>query len=325
MDDEERIATATGARPRALDAVVGHGAPSHRRWRVTYDDRPPAFAKIAAFDYTADWLRTEHANYEALAGQPYLSPVLGWHDDGEHPALVIEDLSDAIWPPPWTTERIDAVLEALSAIQATPPPASIADEFGALFDIHEGWDPMRADPSGALGLGVFDRVVVRDARRRACRGRRVSRPRRRRPAARRRAERQPVLPRRPGRARRLELGLPRRLDARRVVVAAEPEPRRRSRTVGTDAGQRAARRAPRRVLPRARRAGTDPPGAARPAAAAGSRGGRSAMGLPRAGHPGRPTPPDIAPATRCYNRPRWPSPPPTTQTCSTCSAAGACA
>lgn len=95
MDDEERIATATGARPRALDAVVGHGAPSHRRWRVTYDDRPPAFAKIAAFDYTADWLRTEHANYEALAGQPYLSPVLGWHDDGEHPALVIEDLSDA--------------------------------------------------------------------------------------------------------------------------------------------------------------------------------------------------------------------------------------
>jgi hypothetical protein len=157
MDDEERIAIATGARPLALDAVVGHGAPSHRRWRVRYDDRPPAFAKIAAFDYTAEWLRTEHANYEALAGQPYLSPVLGWHDDGEHPALVIEDLSDAIWPPPWTTERIDAVLDSLSAIQATPPPASIAGEFGALFDIHEGWDPMRADPSGALALGVFSR------------------------------------------------------------------------------------------------------------------------------------------------------------------------
>ena len=63
MDDEERIAIATGARPRALDPVIGHGAPSHRRWRVRYDDRPPAFAKIAAFDYTADWLRTEHANY----------------------------------------------------------------------------------------------------------------------------------------------------------------------------------------------------------------------------------------------------------------------
>ena len=127
MDDEERIAIATGARPLALDAVVGHGAPSHRRWRVKYDDRPPAFAKIAAFDYTADWLRTEHANYAALAGQPYLSPVLGWHDDGEHPALVIEDLSDAVWPPPWTTERIDAVLDALSAIHATAPPASIGE------------------------------------------------------------------------------------------------------------------------------------------------------------------------------------------------------
>ncbi len=157
MDDAERIAVATGARPRALDPVAGHGAPSHRRWRVTYDDRPSAFAKIAAFDYTADWLRTEHANYQALAGQPYLSPVLGWYDDGEHPALVLEDLSDAMWPPPWTTDRIDAVFDALGAIQGTPPPASITHEFGALFDIDEGWDPMRADPSGALALRVFDR------------------------------------------------------------------------------------------------------------------------------------------------------------------------
>lgn len=156
MDDEERIAIATGARPQALEPVAGHGAPSHRRWRVRYDDRPPAFAKVAAFDYTAEWLRTEHANYEALAGQPYLSPVLGWHDDGEHPALVIEDLSDATWPPPWTTGRIDAVLDALNAIQGTSPPAPISDEFGALFDIREGWDPMRADPAGALALGVFD-------------------------------------------------------------------------------------------------------------------------------------------------------------------------
>jgi len=158
MDDAERIELATGARPAALEPMVGHGGPSHRRWRVLFDDRPPAFAKIAAFDYVAEWLRLEHANYRALSGLPCIPDLLGWHDDGESPALVIEDLSEAAWPPPWSTEGVDAVLAALDEIQGTPPPAAIDDDFGALFDIHEGWDPMRADPTRALGLGVFDRA-----------------------------------------------------------------------------------------------------------------------------------------------------------------------
>jgi hypothetical protein len=69
---------------------------------------------------------------------------------------VIEDLSAATWPPPWSTDGVDAVLAALEEIQNTPPPDAIDDDLGALFDIHEGWDPMRADPTGALTLGVFD-------------------------------------------------------------------------------------------------------------------------------------------------------------------------
>jgi Phosphotransferase enzyme family len=158
MDDTERIALATGTRPNALEPVEGHGAPSHRRWRVHLDDRPPAFAKVAAFDYVAEWLRLEHGNYVALGDKPFLPELIGWHDDGASPVLVIEDLSEARWPPPWSSDDIDAVLSALDEIQGTPPPAEIDDDFGALFDIHEGWDPMRADPTGALGLGVFDRL-----------------------------------------------------------------------------------------------------------------------------------------------------------------------
>jgi hypothetical protein len=158
MDDAERIALATGMRPRALEPVEGHGAPSHRRWRVLFDARPPAFAKVAAFDYVAEWLRLEHANYEALGTHPYLPQVVGWHDDGEAPVLVIEDLSAATWPPPWTTAGIDAVLAALEEIQGTARPVEIDDGFGALFDIDEGCQPMLADPTGALSLGVFDRT-----------------------------------------------------------------------------------------------------------------------------------------------------------------------
>src|SRR3954463_4824875 len=157
MDDADRIELAVGTRPTVLEPVAGHGAPSHRRWRVLFGDRSPAFAKVAAFDYVADWLRLEHANYRSLAGMPYLPDVVGWHDDGEAPVLVIEDLSQAVWPPPWSSQAVDAVLEALAEIQSTPPPTAIDEDFGALFDIHEGWDPMRDDPTGALALGVFHR------------------------------------------------------------------------------------------------------------------------------------------------------------------------
>src|SRR4051812_40448259 len=158
MDDAARIAAATGARPAALEPVEGHGAPSHRRWRVLFDDRPPAFAKVAAFDYVAEWLRLEHAHYEALAGRPFLPELIGWHDDGEAPVLVIENLSEATWPPPWSSDAVAAVLSALDEVQGTQPPVGIDDDFGALFDIREGWDPMRGNPARALALGVFDRA-----------------------------------------------------------------------------------------------------------------------------------------------------------------------
>ncbi|MFI5056132.1 MAG: aminoglycoside phosphotransferase family protein [Actinomycetota bacterium] len=155
-DDRRRIEAASGKRSASLVAAPGHGAPSNRRWLVAFDDGSAAFAKIAAFDYTADWLRLERTNYGVLAGHDYLPRLLGWHDDGEAPALVIEDLASAHWPPPWTTARIDAVLEALSAVQATPPPEQIQTLFGEMFDIQEGWLPLRADPARALALGLFD-------------------------------------------------------------------------------------------------------------------------------------------------------------------------
>ncbi len=154
--DRGRIRAATGKQPVSMVPAPGHGAPSNRRWLVGFEDGSSAFAKIAAFDYTAEWLRLERTNYEALAGATYLPRLLGWDDDGEAPTLVLEDLAGAMWPPPWTTGRIDAVLAALEAIQATPPPEAIVGLFGELFDIRTGWLPLLADPTRALALGLFD-------------------------------------------------------------------------------------------------------------------------------------------------------------------------
>ena len=142
--DAERIRLATGRRPVGLEPAAGHGAPSNRRWIARFADDSSAFAKIAAFDYTADWLRLEHTNYLALEGHAYLPRVLGWHDDGVEPALVIKDLSGARWPPPWSSSSIDAVIAALDEIHATPAPERIDEIFERrIWDIREGWGPMR--------------------------------------------------------------------------------------------------------------------------------------------------------------------------------------
>jgi hypothetical protein len=155
--DAERIRLATGRRPVALEPAAGHGAPSNRRWIARFADDSSAFAKVAAFDYTADWLRLEHTNYLALEGHAYLPRVLGWHDDGVEPALVTEDLSGARWPPPWSSASIDAVMAALEEIHATPAPERIDEIFERrIWDIREGWGPMRDSPAGALALGLFD-------------------------------------------------------------------------------------------------------------------------------------------------------------------------
>jgi hypothetical protein len=154
--DRDRIARAVGRTPTKLAPAPGHGAPSNRRWIATFADGSTAFAKIASYAYVAAWLRTEHTNYRALAGAPFLPRLLGWDDDGREPCLVLEDLSAAEWPPPWSPAQIETVVAGLEHLQATPAPTTIPGSFGEMFDIREGWNAVRADPSGALSLGVMD-------------------------------------------------------------------------------------------------------------------------------------------------------------------------
>ena len=285
--------------------------------RVTYDDRPPAFAKIAAFDYAAEWLRTEHANYETLAGQPVpLDRCSGGTTTGSEPGLVLEDLSGGVWPPPWTTSgSMPSLASARARCRPHRRPPRSRDEFGRAVR-HPGRDgtPIRADPSGALTLGVFDRRWLSrhtlDTLEAAAAA--VGRPRRRRPAARRRPERQSLLPRRPRAARRLELGLPRHprlLDV--AVVAPEPQRTRAAPNPGRSCpGHGRARRAPRRVLPRACRARSRSRRRRTSGSCSSIKGvvalrwacrelGICPTRLRR----------HIAPARHCYNRRRWPPPP----------------
>lgn len=109
-----------------------------------------AFVKIGATSLTAGWTRTEHAIYLALHGA-FMPATLGFDDDGNRPVLALEDLSAADWPPPWTDERVAAVLDALAAIGRTPPPDHLLPY---THDRTGDWQSVANEPGPFLALGL---------------------------------------------------------------------------------------------------------------------------------------------------------------------------
>ncbi len=149
--DVDRIERAIGWRPTAFRPATNSrgSAETAARW-IVGDGRRTAFVKIGATPVTADWFRTEHRNYRALRGW-FLPEVLGFDDDGERPALALEDLSDAFWPPTWTDARVAAVLDALAAIRQTPPPGGFSRRPP---DTGTDWRDVAGDREPFLALGL---------------------------------------------------------------------------------------------------------------------------------------------------------------------------
>ena len=139
------------------DAVTGWtraagGWTSADRWVVRFASGRSSFVKAAADEDTAAWLRAERRIYASLSG-PFLPRMLGWDDDGERPILLLEDLSDAFWPPPWTPERIDQVLQVLAGVRACAPPPGVP----SLEEQREeltGWRRVAVDPRPFLQMGL---------------------------------------------------------------------------------------------------------------------------------------------------------------------------
>lgn len=134
-------------------AAAGPGASATAaRWLVGDDAGRAAFVKIGATLVTAQWTRVEARTYGALRGW-FLPAVLGFDDDGVRPALAIEDLASATWPPPWTPALVDAVVEALDAIHDTPPPAHLEAIAG---DDGRDWRAIAPHPAPFLSTGLCD-------------------------------------------------------------------------------------------------------------------------------------------------------------------------
>lgn len=78
--------------------------------------------------------------------------VRGW-DDSERPLLLLEDLSDCIWPPPWETARVDQVLAALALLRATDVGGALSPLGVTDPELVSCWQRVAAAPAHFLSLG----------------------------------------------------------------------------------------------------------------------------------------------------------------------------
>jgi hypothetical protein len=139
----------------ALRRVLGRGYSLIDRRSVTLADGRRVFAKLAVSDDTAGYLRDEQAVYSQLSGA-FLPRMLGWDDDGDRPLLVIEDMSEAHWPPPWRPGDVEAVVAALEQLWACRPPGALQPVEQERADMTR-WPRVAENPAPLLSVGVCGR------------------------------------------------------------------------------------------------------------------------------------------------------------------------
>lgn len=113
-------------------------------------DGRTVFAKLGDIPDTMAAIRAECGVYEVLSS-PFVPRLLA--ADPAVPVLVLEDLSSATWPPPWTPHLLAGLDELFAELAATPAPAGLprlGDRVGEL----GAWERVAAAPDPFLASGV---------------------------------------------------------------------------------------------------------------------------------------------------------------------------
>jgi hypothetical protein len=145
----DRAASLLGWTPQSWRRVARGYTPAARY--LVSNSRDRAFVKIATTPLTAKLLRQESVAYQRVQGI-FMPRLIGWSNDDLEPMLIIEDLSEGLWPPPWHRNLVDAVLEQIAAMHSSPADLP---KFG---DAHRpdagGWAAVAEDPRPFLNLGL---------------------------------------------------------------------------------------------------------------------------------------------------------------------------
>ena len=151
-DIAERVASLAGSKPVSWRRILGGGYTPAERWVAQLSNGSSVFAKVGPTADTASWLRDERRVYGHLEAE-FLPRMLGWDDDGGAPILLLEDLREGEWPPPWTIERVERVKGILDRVRRADPPDGLPSlEQGR--DRLAGWTLVQDDRESFLALGV---------------------------------------------------------------------------------------------------------------------------------------------------------------------------
>jgi hypothetical protein len=205
--DIARAARALRAVPVAWEPARRGGQTAASRWRVTLPEGARAFVKIGATLETAAWIRDEHLVYAQLRGAVFMPRLLGFDDDGERPTLAIEDLGEARWPPPWDGDAVAAVLACLADLRGATPPPGLPSAGAHQARFEGAWREVADAPAAFLSLGLCGSRWIERALPDLIAAAEGASAEGHHPAPLGREERQPLPARRPGAARRLELGV----------------------------------------------------------------------------------------------------------------------
>jgi Phosphotransferase enzyme family len=93
------------------------------KWRATLADGSVVFVKAADDGLALRMARVEVQIYRHVSGSFLPRLVDAWEDEGRV-LLVLEDLADAYWPPPYPAD-VRPLFDALDAIAATAPPPDL--------------------------------------------------------------------------------------------------------------------------------------------------------------------------------------------------------
>jgi hypothetical protein len=97
---------------------VTTGYSATERWLVRTEASTRHFVKIGSTPPSVRALRQEASVYERLS-LPCMPKVVAWLDDDAIPILVLEDLSDYQWPPPWSNSTIRMALDTIDGVHSS--------------------------------------------------------------------------------------------------------------------------------------------------------------------------------------------------------------
>ena len=145
------VARVTGRRPVGWRPARS-GYTRLPKWLVELDDGSSAFVKASAGERVGDDLDAELRVYEAVEGD-FVPRLVGLVDEDDLRVLVLEDLSEARWPPPYPDD-VTPLFDALNRLaEVEPPPAIALLERGE----EPRWEQVGRDPEAFLRLGLCSR------------------------------------------------------------------------------------------------------------------------------------------------------------------------